>query len=78
MLLCQLGFEVGIAHVRVIEVVEGWVTVTLFVEGIEAEVNELRRAVGEEKCGSALCGYRTPTLWAIGRSAIGRHSVAIG
>ena len=58
MLLCQLGFEVGIAHVRVIEVVEGWVTVTLFVEGIEAEVNELRRAVGEEQSWSQLCVQR--------------------
>ena len=38
MLLCQLGFEVGIAHVGIVEVVESGIAVALFIESIEAQV----------------------------------------
>ena len=39
MLLSQLRLEVGIAHIRIIEVVEGWIAVALLVEGIDAQVH---------------------------------------
>ena len=35
---CQFRTEVGVAHIGVVEVVEGRVAVALLVEGIEAEV----------------------------------------
>ena len=60
MLLCQFWFEVGIAHIGIVEVVESGIAVALFVESIKAEVNELSRAVGEEESWSEMTLSTSP------------------